>query len=240
MIFTLLTRLDEDLESARRSGDTARVKSLLDARAALSGPLVQWAQKNTDERIRKYTYQYMVFDAATKQQAAMAETDIPKRVASLRETLKMYDTLLDGPNIKLWADTVDASKVDVKYGDVGVLFAKAQVLFELGDYKQASQRFAKLLEDRKLGMPRVVTVKDGEVVNQDNPQYWEATYKLYRSNLQMARDPGNPNGAKLLEETANGLKRLYIREGEGVGGEKWQAQFEQFRRELIPDWKPSA
>jgi hypothetical protein len=97
--------------------------------------------------------------------------------------------------------------------------------------------FGKLLEERKLGMPRIVSVKDGEVVSEDNPQYWEATLKLYRSNVELANNPATPGGAKLLEETKNGLKRLYIREGAGVGGDKWKADFEKLRSELIPDFK---
>lgn len=237
IIFGLLTKLDSDLEVARKAGDKEKTKSLLDARAALSGPLVDWAKGNPDEKIRKYTYQYMVFDAATKQQAAMAEPEAAKRVTGLRQALALYDKLLDGENIKRWAATVDAAKVDVKYGDVQVLFAKAQVLFELAEYKDAAGRFARLLEDRKLGTPRIISTRDGEVTNEDNPKYWEATYKLYRANVEMGRDSGNPNAAKLLDDTKNGLKRLYIREGEGVGGEKWKGQFDQMRKELIPDFQ---
>ncbi len=236
IIFGLLKKLESDLDAVRKAGDREKAKSLLDARAALSGPLVEWARTNKDERIRKYTYQYMVFDAATKQQAAMAEPDLAKRVAGLRQALELYNKLMDGGNIRLWAATVDPAKVDVKYGDVSVLFAKAQVLFELAEYKEAASRLARLLEDRKLGMPRIISTKDGEVTSEDNPQYWEATYRLYRANVEMGNDRGNPNGPKLLEETRNGLKRLYIREGDGVGGEKWKGQFEQLRKELIPDF----
>ena len=202
IIFGLLKKLDSDLDAARRAGDKEKAKSLLDARAALSSPLVEWARTNKDPRISKYTYQYMVFDAATKQQAAMAETDVARRVAGLRQALDLYNKLMDGANIRLWAATVEASQVDVKYGDVSVLFAKAQVLFELGEYQEAAGRFARLLEDRKLGMPRLISTKDGEVTSEDNPQYWEATYRLYRANVEIAKDPANPNSQKLLEETA--------------------------------------
>ena len=53
----------------------------------------------------------------------------------------------------------------------------------------------------------------------------------------MANDPGTPNGAKLLDETRNGLKRLYIREGEAVGGDKWREDFVKLRKEIIPEYR---
>ena len=238
MIFGLLTKLDADLEVATKAGDKAKVKSLLDARASLSGPLVEWAKTNPDPKIQKYTYRYLCFDADTKFQAAMAESDTATRIQRLRQSLALYDQLLTGENLTRWRATVDPAKVDLKYGDVAVLFAKAKVLFELAEYEQARDRFGRLLEDRKLGTPRIISQKDGEMVSEDNPQYWEATYKLYRCNAELASIPTTPNGAKLLEETRNGLKRLFIREGEGVGGEKWKDQFDHLRRELIPDFKP--
>ena len=132
---------------------------------------------------------------------------------------------------------MDRGSTDVQYGDVSVLFGKAQVLFDLGDYPQAAQRFGRLLEDRKLGAAWIAGEKGGQPANQENPQYWEAMYKLYRSNLQLTHDPAVPNSEQLRGETAKGLRRFYIREGGAVGGTKWRERFEALRKELIPDFQ---
>ena len=234
IVLALLNRLDADLDAARKAGDAVKANSLLDVRASLSGPLVQWAAGNRDERIRKFTYQYQVFDAATQQQAAMAQTDPRKRADGLRRALQLYSKLLDGENLARWRQTVDPEKVDVAYGDVAVLFAKAQVLYELGDYAEGQQRFGRLLADRKLGNARSIVQKDSEPAIQDNPQYWEAMYKLYQSNVMLADNPATPDAPRLMEETRNGLKRLYIREGKDVGGERWRDAFEKLKAQIIP------
>lgn len=233
MIITLLNRLDAELEQAKAANDSARIKRQLEARASLSGPLVNWAQSSREPDVRRHLYQYRVFDAAAQMQAALAEGEPRQRTQRLQACLKRYDALLDGENLALWRESVDATKVDVRYGDVAVLFAKAQVLFELGEYGQAAERLGRLLEDRKLGSPRTATERDGAMVSEDNPVYWEATYKLYRSNMELARQEGAA-GSTLLENTRNGLKRLYIREGNAVGGTRWRESFEGLRRELIP------
>ncbi len=240
IIFGLLKKLDADLDVARRDGDADHVRKLLKARADLSGPLVQWSQNNADPNIKKYTYQYMMFDAATKQQAAMAETDRDKRIAGLQQALALYQNLLSDENIKRWQQTVDPAKADLRFGDVSVFYAIGLLNYELGNYEEASAKLGRLLSDRKLGMPRTPVTRDGETVLEDNPQYWEATYKLYRGNVERAKDPATSNAAKIMEDTRSGLKLLYIREGDGVGGAKWRPQFEQLRKEIIPDFTPAA
>jgi hypothetical protein len=119
-----------------------------------------------------------------------------------------------------------------------VFYAIGLLNYELGNYEEASAKLGRLLTDRKLGMPRTPVTREGETVLEDNPQYWEATYKLYRSNVERAKDPATPNAAKLMDETKGGLKLLYIREGDGVGGARWRPQFEQLRKQIIPDFTP--
>lgn len=239
IIFGLLKKLDADLDTARQAKDLDQVRALLKARADLSGPLVQWSANNADPKIRQYTYQYMVFDAATKQQSALAETDHDKRIAGLKQALTLYKNLLSDESIARWQKTVDPTKVDLKFGDVSVFYALGLLNYELGYYDEAAAKLGRLLADRKLGMARTPVTRDNETVLEDNPQYWEATYKLYRSNVELAKMPGTRNAAKLMDDTRSGLKLLYIREGQGVGGAKWHDQFEQLRKEIIPDYVPA-
>jgi tetratricopeptide (TPR) repeat protein len=236
MLPGLLAKLDA--EAARAAKSDEHSKAVLDARAALSGKLVEWARGNQQESIRKAMYRYMVYDADAHYQSATAQPDARKRGDQLRQTLSLYDKLLDANGLALWRDGADPAKVDIAYGDVHVLFSKALVLFELGDYQEAAKRLGRLLEDRKLGTPRIVTEVKGELTSESNPEYWEATYKLYRSNFELAEASTAFDRSRLLEETRNGLKRLYIRDGAQTGGAKWHEQFEKLRQELIPDFTP--
>ena len=51
---------------------------------------------------------------------------------------------------------MDASKVDLAYGDTTVLLAIGLLDYELADYREAANRLGRLLEDRKLGTPMMV------------------------------------------------------------------------------------
>jgi hypothetical protein len=65
----------------------------------------------------------------------------------------------------------------------------------------------------------------------DNENYWEAVLKLIRSNL--ALNSG-------VEESKSYLKQQLVRWGDRVGGKKWKAEFDKLRREIIPDYDPTA
>ena len=82
----------------------------------------------------------------------------------------------------------------------------------------------------------IETLEDGQTVLAENEKYWEATLKLLRSNVALAGD----GQTEAKTESANYLKRLYIRWGEEVGGRKWGPEFEKLRQELIPDFDPDA
>src|SRR5205085_1208761 len=71
----------------------------------------------------------------------------------------------------------------------------------------------------------------------ENDQYWEATLKLMRSNIALAKS-GDATAEAAKNETINYLKQLYIRYGRDVGGKKWSPEFEKLRQELIPDYNP--
>jgi hypothetical protein len=115
------------------------------------------------------------------------------------------------------------------------------IAFDLNDFATAQQRLGQLLTDRKLGTPTVPVEENGQTRITENDQYWEATLKLMKSNLALAAaNPSDTKAQAAKTETINYLKQLFIRWGRAIGGPKWSPQFEQMRKELVPDFDPDA
>jgi len=235
IVYTLMQKLNEDFDLARQDGDGSRMRLVARNRARLSGFLVEWAKNNSDENIRHYAYRYSVFDAATKQLAASLEEDPTAREAALREALTLYRQLESPENVALYRTTLDEkSAADPKYPDPQVQLGIGLISYDLGDYADAQRRLGQLLIDRKLGSPTSVVEENGIERTVENEQYWEATIELLRSNVELAKK--NP-AAGTRDQSARYLKELYIRWGAQVGGKKWHGQFEELRKEIIPDFK---
>jgi hypothetical protein len=202
-------------------------------RARLSGFLVEWAKANADPNIRRYAYRYSVFDAATKQLAASLEEDPAARASALRDALALYRQLESPQNVALYRSSIDEKTgADPNAPDPQVQLGIGLISYDLGDFADAQRRLGQLLVDRKLGSPTTVVEENGIERTIENEQYWEATLKLLRSNLELSKD--NPS---LRDQSARHLKELYIRWGAQVGGKKWHDQFEQLRRELLPEFQ---
>ncbi len=231
IIFGLLQKLDKDLDAAGKRDDQAQMRSLARARADLSRYLVDWAANNADPKIRQYTYRYRVFDADTKHLAAKLEPDAGKRQTLLREALEKYQSLRTPESVAAYHTTLAGTDADPSYPDPAVMLGIAKVYFDLGDYKSSQQLFGQLLADKKLGTE--MRLVDGEP--EDNAPYWEANYKLFRGNVELAKS--DPSYADALEQTKKGLKFLYIKLGSAVGGKMWHGEFEKLRQEIIPDFK---
>lgn len=234
IIFGLLQKLDQDLDAARRQDDRRRMRVLARSRATLSGYLVQWAAANPDERIRRYTYRYRVFDADTKLLAAQLEEDPAGRNKGLHEALAKYQALQTPAAVEEYQKTLAGTEADPNYPDPAVTLGSARVYFDLDDYKAAQPLFGRLLTDKKLGTEQKMV--DGELV--DNETFWEATYKLFRCNVELAK--ADAGYAQALEETRRALRFLYIKNGSATGGRKWGSDFESLRRQLIPDFTVEA
>lgn len=231
IIFGLLQKLDQDLDAARREGDRQQMRVLAQSRATLSEYLVQWAADNPDDRIRRFTYRYRVFDADTKLLAAQLEEDPAARSKGLHEAMAKYRALQTTAAVEEYQKTLAGTESNPNGPDPAVILGVARVYFDLGDYKSAQPLFGRLLADKKLGTEQKMV--DGELV--DNEMFWEAAYKLFRCNVEMARsDSGH---AQALEETRRALRFLYIKNGSATGGRKWGAKFEALRQQLIPDFQ---
>jgi len=230
----LLQRLDNDFDKAEASGDQSRMRDIARSEADLSGFLVQWAKSNPKKEIRDFTYSYMVFDARTKRLAGTLETDPNQRQALLHQALAAYQNLQQPPNVALYKATLDPKKIaagaiDPTQPDPNVSLGVALTDYELKNYHGASQLLGELLNGGKLGGPTIVVQDAGgnDRKIQDNDLYWEATFKLYRSNAAQASSPEDSS----LEGTKRGLKNLLVRGGIPA---KWQDKFDSLRREIIP------
>lgn len=246
IIYDLLQRLEKDLETAREAGQLEDQRNIATARATLSEYLVKWAAGNPDQTIRQHAYQYRLYDAQAQHQAAKLVADADQRKQLLAQSLAGYQLLAtpaqvaeyqkiqpagesatgNGPTGDNAAGQSDATAVDPH-----VQMGMACVMFDQGNYRQAQPILGKLLLDGKLGGPRIVNGNDIA----DNETYWEGTLKLYRCNIELAK--ADPQYAGALEETRSGLARLYIRDGQSVGGKRWHAEFEKLRAELLPEMK---
>ena len=202
-------------------------------RAQLSGFLVDWAQNNKDPNIQKFTYRYKVFDAETQRLAAVLEQDPAARSAGLNKAMERFHALESPENLALFKASLDpgAAAADPDLYDSQVVFGVARINFDLEKWSDAAAGFSKLIVARRLGTPTVAVEEDGQTKYLDNDAYWEAVYKLIRSDMKLGSG---------VEEARSFLKQQYITWGDRVGGKKWKAQYEQLRRELVPDFDPHA
>lgn len=221
IVFRLLTKLNADFDRAKAAGDAPAVRSLARSRAALSGFLVQWAAAHPDPGIRESTYRYRVFDAETKRLAADLEAEPSRRLAGFREALSLYEALKATP---------------AGAGDPVVELGIALIRFELGEFADARDRLALLLEQRRLGRPVEEQERTGEVVTVLNDRYWEATLRLMQSTLKLVESGAVGEDAR--QGLADGLRAMYARWGRGMGGPRWGAEFERLREVLAPDYVP--
>ena len=231
----LLDRLDKDLEKAQSANDANAMREIAASEAALSGHLVDWARNNANPEIKKFTYQYMVFDARTQRLAGSLATDPAEKKRLLNQALAAYQNLQQPGNVALFKATLDKAKVDKgeidpTQPDPNVRLGIALTDFELGNFKEAGEILGDLLNNGRLGGATLL-VSDpttGEQKVTDNDTYWEATYKLYASNV--ATFKGDDAG---LAATKQGLKNILVRSGIPV---KWQDKFEDLRKEIVPEF----
>ncbi len=242
MIYGLLKKLDDDFDEAIAADDMDRARSLARARADLTPHLVEWARNSTDPKVRDSAYQYMVFDAATKKQAAELETDPAKRQAMLNEAFSAFKSLESPANHKLYMQANQGKpNFDPRVADPAVRQGIGLVGFALGDYKTSQEYLGRLLNEKRLGTPKSLIERDGEWVEVDNDQYWEAQYKLMKSNAELYKaDPQNAQNQEAMDATKRGLKRLLIQWGpKQIGGAKWNEKFASLQREIIPTFDPN-
>ena len=237
IVFDLLSRLNEDFGEAEAAGDAKLMSTLAQNRARLSGFLVEWARTNKNPDINKRLYSYSVYDAESKLRAGTLSKD-PKQ---LQEALSAFQKLRSPEMVDLYRrEAAGNPKIDPAYPHPNVLLGLGLAAFELGDFKLSQESLGKLVVDRKLGSAKLEKVdeKTNESRYVDNENYWEAWYKLLRSNVELyKKNKADADAVAAYESAKSGLKRLYV-QGD-VGGQKWKAAFDALRAEIIPEFDPS-
>ena len=243
MVLGLLQRLEEDYKKARAGNDDAAMMQIAKNRAALSGFLVKWAAESQAPDIKKYEYNYRVYDAENKLLAGMKTND--KKL--LEEALKAFQRLMEPDMQAMYkAQFADDKKALANFEKFpyhpNVLLGLGRAQFLLGDYKGADKNLGLLIANRKLGSDRIekVDAKTNDVTYEDNEPYWAAWYMLLKSKQEIFNaNRGDAAAKKDLEEAKRGLKQLYIINRE-PGGEEWKEEFASLRKGMIPDFNPAA
>jgi hypothetical protein len=238
IVLDLLSRLNDDFGQAEAAGDSKAMATLAQNRARLSGFLVEWARNNKNPDINKRVYSYSVYDAESKLKAGTLAKD-PKQV---QEAMAAFRKLQSPEMVALYKREIAGNpKIDPDFPHPNVLLGVGLAAFELKDYRTAQENLGMLLVPRKLGGAKLQKVdeKTNETYYVDNENYWEAWYKLLKSNVEVYKlNKDDPAAQAGYENAKTGLKRLYI-QGD-VGGQKWNDEFEELRKEIIPDFDPKA
>lgn len=225
IVFNLLMKLDEQITQAETAGRLEEIKEGERNRAMLTPFLVDWASKHSNPEIKKLTYTYSVFDADTQRRAAELVEDPAKKKELLEAALKRFKELDSEANIKQYIASLPKEKQAKAKYDPQVKFGLGRTYFAMGDFTNARLQFALLARDKVLGSG-FVTREDkatGTFEVRDNPSYWEAMYKLIRSNLNLGE---NQQNMKVF------LANLALDYGDKVGGERWKKEFEGLLKEL--------
>ncbi|MDB5304930.1 MAG: hypothetical protein JWM97_2479, partial [Phycisphaerales bacterium] len=239
LVRMLLEQLDKEYAKADLVHNEAAMRQTAKDEATLTGYLVDWSNPKTqkDPKVSQYFYGYAVYDARTQRQAGTLVEDAAERQKLLTQALEryknlqtkdMHDLYINQPAIK---KKIADGKLDPKDSDSSVEAGLALTEFDLQDYKGARDLLDSLLAQKKLGTPTIEVVENGETKVKDNDLYWEATYKLLKSSIEL--DKGDP---KLLAVDTKGLKNILIR---GGIPERWQDEFEGLRAEWAKDFHPA-
>jgi len=219
IVYDMLEALNKEFDQAERDKNEARMAELAAHRAKVSGYMVQRVSKTNNAELKKLLPKYEDFEAIALQKAALLEKDPPKKQEYLNSALKIFQNRQkNAPN------------------DRGVQLAIALVQYDMGNYAEAQPVLNELLRDKLLGRPmREEKSADGfRMVPNDG--YWDALLKLCWSNVKVSK-VGGEKSAKIMEDTQQYLKQLYITYPQ-PGGAKWGPKFDLLRQEIIPDWTP--
>jgi hypothetical protein len=249
LVYGVLTSLNDQLARAEAQQNVEQIRDIARNRARLTGFLVEMARNSKEPSINKLAYGYAVFDAEVQRYAATREPDDAAKKAGLEKALDLFKKL-DTPEFlaQYQADLAARAGARAKQGtesaadssnesdspeyDPAVMLGLARTEFDLGDWKESRDNFSRLIGEKKLGPPVRRSIQNGQEVQSDNDQYWEANYKLLRANFNL-NEPDDVAKSKIY------LKSLYVRNGDNTGGKKWHADFEKLRKDVVPDFDPN-
>ncbi len=224
IIFDLMDKLNEQVTASEAAGQTEQVAQLERTRAELTPVLVRLIRESNNAELKKFDYQISVFDADQQRRAAELTPEGAKRSDLLKAAVKRFEELDGKDQLAKYIASLPEDKQSKARYDPQVKLGLARSHFALGDWDKARRPLAQLFADKILGDGFVVKIQpDGTPEEVDNPTYWEATYKLIRSNVE-------------LKENVEGMKRwvtdLTRTWGPGLGGQRWSAEFKKLQSDL--------
>jgi hypothetical protein len=249
LVYGVLTSLNDQLARAEAQQNVEQIRDIARNRARLTGFLVEMARNSKEPSINKLAYGYAVFDAEVQRYAATQEPDDAAKKAGLEKALDLFKKLHTPEFLAQYqADLAARAGAKVKQGtesapdssnesdspeyDPAVMLGLARTEFDLGDWKESRDNFSRLIGEKKLGPPVRRSIQNGQEVQSDNDQYWEANYKLLRANFNL-NEPDDVAKSKIY------LKSLYVRNGDKTGGAKWHSDFEKMRKDVVPEFDPN-
>src|SRR2546421_4622749 len=219
IVYDMLEALNKEFEQAERDKNEVHMAELAAHRAKVSGYMVQRVAKSNNAELKKLLPRYEDFEAVALQKAALLEKDPARHREYLESALKIFQ-----------------NRQKHAPDDRGVQLAIALVQYDMGNYAEAQPVLNELLRDKLLGRPMKEEKTADGFRMVPNDAYWDALLKLLWSNIKVAK-AGGERSAKLVEDTQQYLKQLYITYPQ-PGGAKWGPRFDALRQEILPDWTP--
>ncbi len=230
IVFNMLSKLEEDFNSASAADNRPRMAQLQASRAALTPYLVSWAQGSSSPEIKKFTYSYRVYDADTQRLAAEFITDPAEQKSRRQSALSLFEGLNADAGRAAYRESRGGALPNPRIAyDPQVALGIARIHFDLADFPAARDKFGRLIADKALGSNIMIVRDAGQAREVDNDAYWESIYKWLSASVS-AGDPREP--------LQGFLKEQIIRFGDRVGGTLWKAQFAALRLELLPGFDP--
>jgi hypothetical protein len=221
----LLDQLGKDFEREQANNQTTEMAETAANEAKLTNFMVSFCENSKDQKIKELTPLYQLYDAKMKLNAGNLASGAD-RTQKLNEALNAY--------LKI---------KQLRPEDTNAAYGVGLTQFALSQWAEASATLGTLLRDGKLGGPQIPETDKvtGEQGFKDNAAYWEATYKWIKSNFEQSKPlPNDPTMQKVMLGAKQALKDDFTNYKDSTGGDKWATQFEELRKEIIPDFDPHA
>jgi len=218
---SLLDQLGKDFDRYQANHQATEMAETAANEAKLTNFMVSFCENSKDQKIKDLTPLYQLYDAKMKLNAGNLAFGADR-------TQKLNDALTAYQRIKL-----------LRPEDTNAAYGVGLTQFALGQWAEASATLGTLLKDGKLGGPELPETDKvtGEQSFKENPAYWEATYKWIKSKFEQSKGlPNDPTMQQVLASAKQALRDDFTNYKESTGGEKWATQFEELRKEMVPEF----
>jgi hypothetical protein len=221
--------LDRAFDRASVRQDRDAMRRVMQTRAAVTPRLAEWIAASDDPAYRRYAYNFARDAAETQLDAALLTDDPADRESRLRSAVEALRALETPENRQAFRELLEGlspeQRAQVPY-DREVTLSLGRAFFELGEFAQAREFFARLLADRAMGQPERTVVEAGVPRTEPNDAFWEVQLRFIRSTLESG---GN------RDAMARQLRRLQVIHGDDLGGRRWRRDFARLSEELLQE-----